>query len=326
MTIIAVYMITDELSKKFYIGSTSDLNRRISEHKSDLKNNIHYNKKLQELYNNKAKLKIHHIEKETIQEARELEDILLKQSEANPNLLNISITTYGNGLNRHPDKINIINKIQKGRKKHWENLTTEERVKRINNFITKTNTPESIEKRKISHKLYLESRSPEERKQSKETIEKRSQALTGRIVNQETRNKISLSNTGKIPSVKTRNKMSKSRKDYLEKHGSIIITEETKQKISLANTGKKHSEETKKKISDNKKIWQANRSPEERKHTEETKQLLSQKHKGKIITEEQKRKMSEAKKRFLESMSPEELQAYKDRLANSRKKKLNPSL
>ena len=36
--------------------------------------------------------------------------------------------------------------------------------------------------------------------------------------------------------------------------------------------------------------------------------------------------MSEAKKRFLDSMFPEELKAYKDRLANSRKKMINPSL
>lgn len=326
MSIIAVYMITDELSKKFYIGSTSDLQRRINEHKNDLKNNIHYNKKLQELYNNKAKLKIHHIEKQTIQEARELENILLKQSESNPNLLNISITSYGNGINRHPNKINIINKIQKGRKKHWEDLSIEERSKRINNFISKANTAEAIAKRKISYKLYLDSLSPEQRKQSKETIEKRRRSLKGRIVTQETRNKISLSNTGKKPSIEIRNKMSKSRRAYLEKHGPIIVAEKTREKLSKINTGKKHSEETKKKISEQKKLWNASRSPEERKHTEETKQLLSQKHKGKIITEEQKRKMSEAKKRFLASMSPKELKAYKDRLANSRKKKINPSL
>jgi len=34
MPIIAVYMITEELSKKFYIGGTNDLNRRINEHKN----------------------------------------------------------------------------------------------------------------------------------------------------------------------------------------------------------------------------------------------------------------------------------------------------
>lgn len=326
MSIIAVYMITDELSKKFYIGSTSDLNRRISEHKSDLKNNMHYNKKLQELYNNKAKLKIHHIEKETIQEARELEDILLKQSETNPNLLNISITTYGNGLNRHPDKINIINKIQKGRKKHWEDLSIEEKNKRLNILKEKTSTSEAKEKRKISFRKYIESTPLEERRQSVETIEKRRKSLIGRIVNQETRDKISLANRGKLPSIETKYKMTVSRKKYLENNGPNIVSKETREKISIANTGKKHTEETKKKISEQKKLWNANRSPEERKHTEETKQLLSQKHKGKIITEEQKRKMSEAKKRFLDSMSPEELKAYKDRLANSRKKMINPSL
>jgi len=327
MSTIAVYFIADEISKKFYIGSTNNLQRRINEHKQELRNNIHYNKALQELYNNKAKLKIHHIEKETIEEARKLEDFLLKQSKDNPNLLNIALTPFGNNVGRHPEKNNIINKIQKGRKAKWLSLSEEERKNRINNFIEKANSPEALEKRKKSFQLYITNTSKEERKQSKETIEKRRKSLIGRIVNQETRNKISLSNTGKIPSVETKKKMSDSRMKYLEEYGSNIVTEETKQKLSIANTGKKHSEETKKKISDNKKLWQANRSPEERKHTEETKQLLSQKHKGKIITEEQKKKMSEAKKRFLDSMSPEELKAYKDRLANSRKKKIiNPSL
>lgn len=327
MSIIAVYMITDKISKKFYIGSTNNLQRRINEHKQELKNNTHHNKSLQELYNNKAKLNFYHIEKETIEEVRSLEDFLLKQSKDNPNLLNISINSSGgSGIERHPNKSDIINKIQKGRSLHWDNLSIYEKNKRLKLFKEKANSPEALEKRKKSYKIYLDSLTPEQRKQSKETIEKRRKSLTGRIINQETRNKIRLSNTGKKPSVETRNKMSKSRKDYLEKHGSIIVTEETKQKLSIANTGKKHTEETKKKISENKKLWQANRSPEERKHSEETKQLLSQKHKGKIITEEQKQKMSEAKKRFLESMSPEELKAYKDRLANSRKKKFNPSL
>ena len=56
MSIIAVYFIADEISKKFYIGSTNNLQRRINEHKQELRNNTHYNKALQELYNNKAKL------------------------------------------------------------------------------------------------------------------------------------------------------------------------------------------------------------------------------------------------------------------------------
>lgn len=224
MSIIAVYTITDELTGKFYIGSTGDLNKRIICHKHELIHNKHYNKGLQELFNNNAKFKFNYVTLDTLEKAREMEDILLKTSFGNINLLNISTDSKGG---------------------HSE---------------------------------------------------------------------------------ETRKRFSIKKKEYYSKNKPYIRTKENREKLSKINTGKKHSEETKKKISDNKKIWQANRSPEERKHTEETKQLLSQKHKGKIITEEQKRKMSEAKKRFLESMSPEELQAYKDRLANSRKKKLNPSL
>lgn len=224
MSIIAVYTITDPLSKKFYIGSTGSLQNRINKHKYDLKNNKHYNKGLQELFNSNVKFKFDYVITETLEQARSMEDMMLKSSWGNPNLLNISTDSKGG---------------------HSED---------------------------------------------------------------------------------TRQRLSIKKKDYYSKFNPYIRTKENREKLSIANTGKKHSEETKKKISDNKKLWQSNRSPEERKHSEETKQLLSQKHKGKIITEEQKRKMSEAKKRFLESMSPEELKAYKDKLANSRKKKLNPSL
>lgn len=224
MSIIAVYTISDEFSGKFYIGSTSDLTKRINVHKHQLKNDKHYNKGLQELFNANVKFKFDFVKAETLEQARAMEDMLLQSSRNNPNLLNVSTDSKGG---------------------HSE---------------------------------------------------------------------------------ETKKYLSNKRKEYYSNFNPYIRTKENREKLSKINTGKKHTEETKKKISDNKRLWQANRSPEERKHTEETKKLLSEKHKGKIITEEQKLKMSEAKKKFLQSMTSEELKAYKDKLANSRKKKINPSL
>jgi len=46
-----VYEIYNNYSKKSYIGSSKNLDKRIKEHKRNLKNNKHYNKHLQRAYN-----------------------------------------------------------------------------------------------------------------------------------------------------------------------------------------------------------------------------------------------------------------------------------
>ena len=45
-----VYIITNTLTGKKYIGSSKDIIKRLVRHKSDLKNNLHYNRELQRDY------------------------------------------------------------------------------------------------------------------------------------------------------------------------------------------------------------------------------------------------------------------------------------
>lgn len=52
--ISGVYCIKDSKGVVVYVGSANDMHKRISVHKSNLRNNKHRNKKLQELYNNKV--------------------------------------------------------------------------------------------------------------------------------------------------------------------------------------------------------------------------------------------------------------------------------
>jgi len=329
MPTIAVYMIADEISKKFYIGSTGDLKRRLQEHKYELKAQTHHNKKLQELYDSGVKLKIHPIKIETIEKAKELEDFLLKQNTNNPNMLNVSIdSTGGNGINRNPNREDIVNRIKNGKIENWKNKSEEEKAIITQKVKEATNTPEAREKRSIGFRAYYDSLTPEQRKQSPETIEKRRKSLIGLKRTDETKAKMTLAHTGKKASDSAKANISLGKKEWYKNNKPYVRTPETLRKLSLSNSGKKMSEETKAKISANKKEWHANRSPEERKLTEEAKLKISLKNKGRVISEERRKEMSIAQKKFLNSMSAEELKKYRDNLYGSRKRKnvISPDL
>lgn len=76
------------------------------------------------------------------------------------------------------------------------------------------------------------------KKQSAETIAKRSKKLKGHIVTDATRQKIANANTGKVRSEETRQKMR-----------NKVVSEEQKQHLREINLGKKASAETKQKLS-----------------------------------------------------------------------------
>lgn len=322
--IIAFYIIVHEESGKFYIGSTCDLKRRIQEHKYNLKSRTHPNSNLQKLYDDdkELKLKFLHLECRTIEEANKLEDEALKKSSSDPNLLNFSIhSSGGNGIPRHPNKEEIVKKITSSRKKNWEQLSEEEKQRRLVLFKNVANTPECIEKRKFGFKEYINSTPIENRRPSKETIEKRKLSNTGKKRTDATKLKMSIAQKGKKRSDEIRFRLSEIRKKQYQEYGSYIRTPEIIEKLRKSNTGKKHSPETLAKLSVITKDRLSKLTPEERKHSPESKLKISQKNKGRVLSADHKRKMSEAKKRFLDSMSPEELRVYKDRLANSRKNK-----
>lgn len=298
MTTIAVYALQELGSGKFYIGSTSNLTRRLREHKRELKANCHYNKNLQALYNSGSVFRTHYLETDTIERARLIEKSLLTKAVNDPKLLNYSTAGFGNGIPRHPNKKQIIEKISKSRKKSWEELSVEEKDRRIETFKHCTTTPECLVKRSNSYKKYWNSLPLEKRKLSNETKEKIGKSNTGKNLTQETKEKIRLANIGKKHSMASRLKMSASRKRYYDTHGVNVVTEETKEKIRQKNIGKTHTEETKKKLSELAKKRLAAIPVEKRKHSAEVRKRISDKHKGKTLSPEHRLKLSESKKRF----------------------------
>lgn len=89
--------------------------------------------------------------------------------------------------------------------------------------------------------------------QSKETRQKISDALTGRVFSEETKQKFRESHLGKKLGYK-RILTDEWKENLSKSHMGIRPSEETKKKMSDIKTGKHHSEETKRKISDTLKL------------------------------------------------------------------------
>jgi len=181
-------------------------------------------------------------------------------------MLNVSIySTGGSGINRNPNREDIINRIKKGKIENWKNKSEEEKAIIIQKVKEATNTPKAREKRSITSKAYYDSLTPEERKQSPETVEKRRKSLTGLKRTEETKAKMTLAHTGKKMSDETKKKLSESAKKRQASRSpeERKHTEESKLKISLKNKGKVFSEERRKEMSVAKKKFLSSMSEDE---------------------------------------------------------------
>lgn len=72
-----VYLIIDKDNSKAYVGSTGDLFKRSTAHCTELKNNIHHNKSLQQAYNEGVEFEFVTVSTPTREEAYKLEQTIL---------------------------------------------------------------------------------------------------------------------------------------------------------------------------------------------------------------------------------------------------------
>lgn len=129
MVKIATYIITHVDSGKFYVGSTSNLNGRINQHKFLLKNNKHFNKNLQLMYNESNEINITIEAARTREDAYILEQKIIDENKDSNLLLNIS-------LDARVSKIIFTDEIRKRYSEIQKNIFTEE----IRQRLIKTNT------------------------------------------------------------------------------------------------------------------------------------------------------------------------------------------
>lgn len=85
------YVFTDPASEKLYVGSTTNLPRRVSSNLSDLKHDKHCNRNLQAAYNNNHNLVIRVKPTDTTEEARQLEQEVVDKLHPSDKLHNIAV-------------------------------------------------------------------------------------------------------------------------------------------------------------------------------------------------------------------------------------------
>lgn len=125
---IGTYVLTHVTSRKFYVGSSGQLTKRIDRHYRELNSKKHHNKPLQDLWDKCPKLEISFFYTETRDDAYNLEQDLLDRYKSSDELLNIGITVKGgDNLTRNPNRKEIVEKILKSLKEKLKVLTSLER-------------------------------------------------------------------------------------------------------------------------------------------------------------------------------------------------------
>ena len=215
--IIGVYKISNILSGKYYIGYSTNINRRFTVHRSKLKQKCHDNIFLQRAYNldgeDKFKYDIIHI-CDTEEDAKEIELQYLTDLNIREQLYNLNYNNSGGDLmTHHPDKKKIREKIVNSFKETLNNMTSEEIKQKYgkcgerNGMFGKTHTEEV---KKMNSKLkkgntnFKGCKHTEESKQKMSEIRKNkntgeNNSFFGKHHSEETKQKIREKNIGNIP-------------------------------------------------------------------------------------------------------------------------------
>jgi group I intron endonuclease len=215
--IIGVYKIFNILSGRYYIGYSSNINRRFTVHRNKLKQNCHDNIFLQRSYNldgeDKFIYEIIHI-CDTEEDAKEIELQYLTDLSIREYLYNLNFNNSGGDLlTHHPDKEKIRQQIINSYKETLSKMTPEERKEKYgkcgerNGMFGKTH---SDEVKKMNSELKKDNtnfkgcKHREESKQKMSEIRKNkntgeNNSFFGKHHSEETKQKIREKNIGNIP-------------------------------------------------------------------------------------------------------------------------------
>lgn len=215
--IIGVYRISNKLSGRYYIGYSTNIDRRFWVHRNKLKQNYHDNIFLQRAYNldgeDKFKYDIIHI-CDTEEEAKQIELQYLTDLSIRDKLYNLNYNNSGGDLmTHHPDKEKIREKIIQSCKETISKMTPEERREKYGKFgakngmYGKTHTEEVKKNNSIIKKgntNFKGRKHTEESKQKMSEIRKNKNTgennpFFGKHHSEETKQKIRDKNIGNIP-------------------------------------------------------------------------------------------------------------------------------
>lgn len=121
---VGAYVLTDVRSGKFYVGSSGELEKRLTRHLYDLRRNTHHCSPLQELWNKRGELVETIFPTDTREEAYQLEQDLLDRFKDSNLLLNIGLEVKGgDNITRHPRREEILTKIKNAVVERMNSLT-----------------------------------------------------------------------------------------------------------------------------------------------------------------------------------------------------------
>ncbi len=237
-----IYIITNIINEKKYIGSSKNIEQRKRSHFYKLRHDKHENDYLQKSFNKYGE---ENFQFDIIYQCKE-EMLATKEKEYMKihNVLDKKI-----GYNISPEPKNKIASLETRKKLSiLAKNRTKEHQKKLAESRKGWNPSEEVRKKmSVSHIGYV---MPEEqkkkiseamkgKKKSKETRKKLSVSLKGRIISTEQKEKIRKTLTGYTHTEETKEKMRKAKRN---------MSEETKNKIREGRKGKKHTEETKEKM------------------------------------------------------------------------------
>lgn len=218
-----VYKIKCTGNGKFYIGSSVNIPKRLTQHFSQLRHGRHENIYLQRVYDKYGEESFVTsvlAETETIGRARRKEQKYLNKFCESSRFINIGNTASGgDNLTHHPKREKIIRKIKRSLRKTIDNMTDAERRKTYckfgdkNGMYGRTHTPETkahlskVCKGKVGeeHHRYGSKHSEGTKRIMSKAAKKRAKekdyvnSFAGKTHTKETRKKISAANKGKLP-------------------------------------------------------------------------------------------------------------------------------
>jgi group I intron endonuclease len=150
MAQIGVYVLFCKVTKKMYVGSSQELDKRIHRHFHELKNNIHHNSQVQEVWNQHHQLTVNIIPVDTIEIARAVEQSVIEKNIHLGNLLNIGASVIGgDNLTHNPRREDIIKQIKETLGENIAQMSQNERTAKFgklgeqNGMYGKTHSPEA---------------------------------------------------------------------------------------------------------------------------------------------------------------------------------------
>lgn len=148
-----VYTITNRINNKTYYGSSQNVQARWTTHKSALERGVHHNIFLQRSWNKHGPEAFTFnilAQCSSIEEAREMEEDLLKEHFLTPLCFNLSaVSSGGDNTSHHPNNTAIREKLSISGKRIFANMTKEERQQRCgrpgeqNGMFGKTHTEQA---------------------------------------------------------------------------------------------------------------------------------------------------------------------------------------